>query len=79
MRKLCRIAEQVEQDLFDLVLVGIGRWKIISDRLGQAHRRPYQWLGSRKADLDQRFHFKFAGHHIDTPRFNLGQIENRID
>ena len=79
MGELGGVAQQVEDDLADLILVGVDQGQALIDLLFERHARLQQRLGGIDAQIDQRADAEVGGQHIHAPGFDLGDIEHGVD
>ena len=78
MGKFGGIAEQIEQNLLDLVLVGIGGGRSGAIAASGCTPGRDQWLGRRETSSISASTSNSLG-NVNTSCFDLGQIENRIN
>ena len=77
--KLGGVTEQVEQDLLDLVLIGLERRQIGGQIGDELDIRLEQGLGSGVTEIDEIVNGKGRGLHIHASRFDLGNVQNGVD
>src|SRR5262249_25726206 len=79
MGELGRVAEQIEHDLLDFILVRGNQGQVGGQCLRQGHARAYQRLDGGSADVDQRRGAEAGQLYLQTPCLDLGDVEDRVD
>ena len=79
MGELSGIAEQVEDDLFDLVLIGVDHVEAGVEFFGKTNTRLEQRRGKVNAGFSQGAHVELGGCNIHATGFDLGDIQHGVD
>ena len=80
VRELDGVAQEVEKDLLDLVLVGVEPRQVRIDRLHQAHLLALdQRLHRAEAEVNQRLEVEGHRADLDPAGLDLGEVEDVVD
>ena len=79
VRELGGIAQQVENDLPDLILVGVDDGQAFIHLFFEHHAGSEQRLGGVGAQIDQGADPEIGGQHIHAAGFDLGDVQHGVD